>query len=258
MKNVAMTDDQNILRISVENGIEKIVLNRPKKKNAISQQMYLDIINILNDISEDKSIHMVVLTGTGDFFTSGNDFSGIYDYNKDVTTITTSFKKFIDALIMFPKLLVAIVNGPAIGIGTTMLGLFDMVYASDKAYFSTPFTKLALVAEGCSSYTFPKIMGPSKTGDMLYLGYKMDAKEAKEYGLVSKVYKDVEEVWTHLKVLNQLSPESIMAIKRLMRRWNKETLLNVNKAEVEEISNRMFSEDFIKRVSNFILYKNKL
>ncbi|KAL2736633.1 hypothetical protein V1477_013142 [Vespula maculifrons] len=248
-----MKMEGDILKVNLENGIQKIILNRPKKRNALSIKMYQEIENILNDSSKNDSINMVVLTGTGDFFTSGNDISMLYSIEN-----FTSFKNFIDALITFPKLLIAIVNGPAIGIGTTMLGLFDIVYASEKAYFHTPFTKLGLVAEGCSSYTFPKIMGPSKAGDMLYFGYKIDAKEAKEYHLVGTIYKDEEEVWIYLRKLSQLSIKSIMAIKCLVQKWNKQILLEVNKAEVEELMKVCESEEVINRLLNFISHKNKL
>ncbi|XP_035742995.1 enoyl-CoA delta isomerase 2-like isoform X1 [Vespa mandarinia] len=243
----------HILKVNLENGIQKIILNRPKKKNALSIKMYQEIENILNDSSKNDSIHMVVLTGAGDFFTSGNDINVLYSIENFI-----HFKNFIDALITFPKLLVAIVNGPAIGIGTTMLGLFDIVYASEKAYFYTPFTKLGLIAEGCSSYTFPKIMGPSKAGDMLYLGYKMNAKEAKEYHLVGTIYKDVEEIWIYLRKLNQLSIKSIMAIKYLVQKWNKQTLLEVNKTEVEELKKICESKEVTNKLLNFISNKNKL
>ncbi|XP_035743001.1 enoyl-CoA delta isomerase 2-like isoform X2 [Vespa mandarinia] len=213
----------HILKVNLENGIQKIILNRPKKKNALSIKMYQEIENILNDSSKNDSIHMVVLTGAGDFFTSGNDINVLYSIENFI-----HFKNFIDALITFPKLLVAIVNGPAIGIGTTMLGLFDIVYASEKA------------------------------GDMLYLGYKMNAKEAKEYHLVGTIYKDVEEIWIYLRKLNQLSIKSIMAIKYLVQKWNKQTLLEVNKTEVEELKKICESKEVTNKLLNFISNKNKL
>jgi peroxisomal 3,2-trans-enoyl-CoA isomerase len=68
----------------------------------------------------------------------------------------------VDAFINFKKPLIAFLNGPAIGISFTILGLFDCVYASDRAFFHAPFTQLALSPEGCSSYTFPRLMGHVK------------------------------------------------------------------------------------------------
>ncbi|XP_015191194.1 PREDICTED: enoyl-CoA delta isomerase 2, mitochondrial [Polistes dominula] len=249
--------EEDILIINLNNGIKKVIFNRPKKKNAISIKMYKEITNILNNSSKDDSINMVVLTGTGHFFTSGNDLN-ILNPSISNENFITIFKNFIDALITFPKLLIAVVNGPAIGVGTTLLGLCDIVYASEKAYFYTPFTKLGFTSEGCSSYIFPKIMGPSKASEMLYFGYKMDAKEAKEYRLVGNIYQNEEEVWKYLNKLSQLSTKSIVAIKRLVQKCTKQTLLEINKAETEELKQIIESGETVNRILNFMSNKNKL
>ncbi|XP_026667248.1 enoyl-CoA delta isomerase 3, peroxisomal isoform X1 [Ceratina calcarata] len=182
-------------------------------------------------------------------------------YGNDLEkTVSTVFRDFINILITYPKLLIAVINGPAIGVGVTMLALFDMVYASHEAYFQTPFTRLGLMAEGCSTYTFPKIFGKSKAGDMLYLGYKMNALEAKQYGFVSELYKSdqMDEVWRYLETLSKLSSESILAIKRLVNKWDQKILLEVNAQESIELLERVQSSDFIERVKNLMFTKSNM
>ncbi|CAD1479197.1 unnamed protein product, partial [Heterotrigona itama] len=245
---------------SIKNGMLKIVLNRPKKKNAITIAMYKDLIQILHNSIQDSTIYVIILTGTGSFFSSGNDFKYLLtNKNNSAFNIESTiniFKEFIDTLITYPKLLVAVVNGPAIGIAVTMLALFDLIYASDtmfvtlQTYFHTPFTKLGLVAEGCSTYTFSNIFGKCKASDMLYLGHKMTALEAKHYGFINEIYEyeNLNKVWTYLQKLTELSSESILAIKCLVRRWNQNILLKVNAEETIELVKRLQSPDFLERM----------
>ncbi|XP_018402173.1 PREDICTED: enoyl-CoA delta isomerase 2, mitochondrial [Cyphomyrmex costatus] len=252
-----MTHVNSFILSTVENGILKVVLNKPTRKNALSPQMYKELKMLLNESAENNKVLIFVLTANGDFFSSGNDIGASMESPLVSIDIV---KELIDSIITYPKLLIAVVNGPAIGIATTILGIFDIVYASDKAYFQTPFSSLGLVAEGCSSYTFPRLLGYSKAGDMLYLGYKMNAREAKQHGLVSKVYNhdSLEEVWNYLNKISTLSSQSILATKRLVSRWNKEILLKVNEEEIKELKKLFDSPELMQRLLNFLSRKNKL
>ncbi|XP_025264207.1 enoyl-CoA delta isomerase 3, peroxisomal [Camponotus floridanus] len=157
-----MAHTDSFILTTLNNGIQKVVLNKPAKKNAISIPMYKELTILLNESANNNKVLIFALTANGDFFSSGNDMSSMMNVTPTIEDAISTVKNFVDAVIMYPKLLIAVVNGPAIGIASTILGLFDLVYASDKAYFHTPFSSLGLVAEGCSTYTFPKLFGHSK------------------------------------------------------------------------------------------------
>ncbi|KAH0944776.1 hypothetical protein HN011_010113 [Eciton burchellii] len=258
-----MAQQDTFILTTLENGIQKVVLNKPAKKNALSISMYEKLTTLLQKSAENDKVLIFALTANGDFFSSGNDLSSLMTMEFKSTIIDDMnliVKRFIDALILYPKLLIAVVNGPAIGIASTMLGIFDIVYASNKAYFQTPFSSLGLVAEACSSYTFPRLLGHSKAGDMLYLGQKMSAQEAKRRGLISEVYnhESLEEVWNRLNEISKLSAESILATKRLISKWNKETLLHVNAEEIKELKKRCESPELLERFLKFLSRKSQL
>uniref|UniRef100_A0A8I3X0A0 Enoyl-CoA delta isomerase 2 n=1 Tax=Callithrix jacchus TaxID=9483 RepID=A0A8I3X0A0_CALJA len=201
------------LMVTSEDGITKITLNRPAKKNAINIEMYHEIMRALKAASKDDS-SITVLTGNGDYYSSGNDLTNFTDIppggvEEKAKNSAILLREFVGCFIDFPKPLIAMVNGPAVGISVTILGLFDAVYASDRATFHTPFSHLGQSPEGCSSYTFLKIMGPAKATEMLVFGKKLTAGEACAQGLVTEVFPDStfqKEVWTRLKAFAKLPP----------------------------------------------------
>ncbi|XP_060028230.1 enoyl-CoA delta isomerase 2-like [Erinaceus europaeus] len=164
-------------------------------------------------------------------------------------------------IIKIPKPLVAVVNGPAVGISVTILGLFDIVYASDRATFHTPFSHLGQSPEGCSSYTFPKIMGSSKAAEMLIFGKKLTAGEACAQGLVTQVFPDStfqKEVWTRLKAYSKLPPNAMRISKEIIRKNEKEKLHAVNAEECNVLLSRWQSDECMNAVVNFLSRKAKL
>ncbi|XP_061615135.1 LOW QUALITY PROTEIN: enoyl-CoA delta isomerase 2, mitochondrial [Phyllopteryx taeniolatus] len=253
------------LLVSAQDDITTITLNRPAKKNAITSQMYEEIIEALQQAAQDRSV-VTVFTGAGDFYCSGNDLSnftkipegGVEQMAKAGGEL---LRKYVKAFIDFPKPLVAAVNGPAVGISVTVMGMFDLVYATESATFHTPFSQLGQSPEGCSSYTFPRIMGFSKANEMLLFNKKLTAFQACQLGLVTEVFPDGSfqtEVRSRLKSYAKLPRDSLALSKQLIRSVEKERLHAVNDAEVERLMERWTSDECFDAVVNFFQAKAKL
>jgi len=250
---------------TVNKDFTEIVFNRPEKRNAITTQMYKDIASALKEASENDTA-VTILTGKGDYYSSGNDLSNFgSSVQGDLATAAKNggilLRDFVATFIDFPKVLVAAVNGPAVGIPVTLLGLCDIVYASDKATFYTPFSLLGQSPEGCSTYTFPKIMGYSKANEMLLFNKKLSAVEAKEVGLVSEIFPNatfMDHVKKQLAFLPEVSKQSLILSKELNRRIEKETLHKVNADECDRLVERWQSADCMEAIMRFFQKKAKI
>lgn len=253
------------LLVSTEDNITTIRLNRPDKKNAITVEMYDELIEALDLAGKDDSV-ITVMTGNGDYYCSGNDLNnftkipegGVEKIAKDSGEL---LRRYVKAYIDFPKPLIAVINGPAVGISVTLLGLFDVVYATEKATFHTPFSQLGQSPEGCSSYLFPKIMGTAKASEVLLFNKKLSATQACELGLVSEVFPESSfqsEVWSRLKTYAKLPKNSLALSKQLIRGVDKEQLHAVNDAEVERLMERWLSDECMQAIMSFFQAKSKL
>ncbi|XP_018122206.1 enoyl-CoA delta isomerase 2 L homeolog isoform X1 [Xenopus laevis] len=253
------------IQVSCEDRITKIFLNRPEKKNAITLKMYEEIGKALEEAGKDESV-FAVLSGVGDYFCSGNDlnnFTNIPPEGKEKMANDSAdlLEAFVSKFIDFPKPLVAVVNGPATGISVTILGLFDLVYATDRATFHTPFSQLGQSPEGCSSYTFPRMMGLGKATEMLLFNKKLTAHEACNLGLVTEVFPDSsfqKEVWERLKEYGTLPKNSLAFSKQLIRVNEKEKLHAVNIQECERLKERWLSEECMNAIISFFQNRAKL
>ncbi|XP_050301696.1 enoyl-CoA delta isomerase 3, peroxisomal [Anthonomus grandis grandis] len=249
--------DENHIKLSLKDGVRKIVINRPKKRNAFTQEMYRDLTNVLNQDATNDKIVCTILTGSGEFFSSGNDF--LSAMQADQETVFEGPKNLIQAFIDYPKLLIAVINGPAIGVAATTAALCDIVYASDKAYFETPFVKLGLCPEGCSSYLYPQIFGRSKASEALLLGKRISAQEANQCGLISAVipHKNLEEFITELYKYGSLPPKAVKMSKKLIMHHLKNVLNETTTLEIEGLKQHD-PEEFSQAMMNFMQRKSKL
>ncbi|NXX45416.1 ECI2 isomerase, partial [Tricholaema leucomelas] len=258
-------DGYETLLVTSKNNITKIMFNRPDRKNAISHKMYREIMKALEEAGKDDST-IAVITGNGDYYSSGNDLNNFAnvqpgEVEKMAEDAAVLLKEFVDHFIDFPKPLIAMVNGPAVGISVTVLGLCDVVYASDTATFHTPFSHLGQSPEGCSSYLFPKIMGVAKANEMLLFNKKLTAAEACAQGLVTEVFPNrtfQKEVWARLETFSRLPKNSLAVSKQLLRSLEKEKLHEVNKRECETLRERWVSDECVNAIVSFFQRKSKL
>ncbi|KAJ8010244.1 hypothetical protein DPEC_G00072990 [Dallia pectoralis] len=259
------TSTFNTLLVSTKDNITTICFNRPEKKNAITVEMYNEIMKALEQAGKDESV-ITVITGSGDYYCSGNDLTnfakipeaGVSQMAKDAGELLGAFVK---AFIDFPKPLIAVVNGPAVGVSVTLLGLFDIIYATERATFHTPFSQLGQSPEGCSSYTFPKMMGNAKASEVLLFNKKLTATQACSQGLVTEVFPDSSfqtEVATRLEAYAKLPRNSLALSKQLISGMEKERLYKVNDQEVERLVERWQSDECMQAIMSFFQAKAKL
>src|SRR3954470_5629476 len=177
------------LIVTEEGATRIIMLRRPEKKNAITQEMYRAMSEAVDTAQNNPNIRCIIITGGSGVFTAGNDLE---DFLKDSTSNAgtpraSNAAKFLYSLAHNVKPIIAAVDGVAIGIGTTMLFHCDYVLASKTATFSTPFINLGLVPEAASSLLAPKAMGHQRAFAMLVAGEAFSAQAALEAGLIWKL-----------------------------------------------------------------------
>jgi enoyl-CoA hydratase/carnithine racemase len=208
-----------------------LTLNRPEKKNAITQAMYSTLASNLNNAAGDFGIRAVVISGNGKAFTAGND---IMDFMNEEITLSSPVFHFLKALHDFPKPLIAAVQGNAVGIGTTMLMHCDLVYAAADTLFAMPFVTLGLVPEAGSSILFPRLVGHAKASEIFLTGRDFSATEALEMGLINGIEADsVHKALAIAEVIAHQPPNAVLNTKALLKSASHIAIENVMLAEGE-------------------------
>jgi enoyl-CoA hydratase/carnithine racemase len=199
--------------------IRIIRLNRPAKKNALTDQMYETLAESLENAAVSKTIRCVVITGGPTAFSAGGDLQDFL-HAAQHEGLRPQVMRFLHRLPHAGKPLVAAVQGVAIGIGTTMLLHCDYVVAAIDARFATPFVNLGLVPEAGSSLLMPRLMGTRRAFELLVMGRPLDADAAKAVGLVNEVVPAGEVEMEAMKAARQIAAlpvEAVAAARRLIR-----------------------------------------
>lgn len=206
------------IRSETLDGVARIEIARPEKKNAITVAMYRQLADAIAAAHDDAAVRAILIHGQPDIFTAGNDLE---DFMKNPPAgMDAPVFQFMAALGYAEKPVVAAVNGAAVGIGTTMLMHCDLVYCGDNAMFSMPFVSLGLCAEFASSLLVPLAAGYHKAAEKLLLGEPLSAEEALEMRIVNRILPPNEVLGYAAKQAARfagLPPTSVRETKRLMK-----------------------------------------
>src|SRR5712671_5971739 len=233
--------------------ILRVQLNRPTKRNAMTSAMYLALAGIFSEAANNENTRVVLWHGAGDSFSAGNDLEDFLKNPPGPGNFPQA--RLMEALVNFDKPLVAAVHGAAIGGGTTMLTHCDFVYAGESTKFQMPFINLAVVPEFGSSYSMPARIGHLRAAELILLGTPFDARRAAELGLATEVVSDKEVLAKATETARKLAAKpagALQASKRLMKQPFREQIKAAMKAENEEFSAQVRSEDAKKALGAFL------
>jgi len=235
----------------------------------MTHEMYYAIPDAMKTIENCPDTRVLMLTGSNGFYSSGNDLSVFSEagpptpenFKKFSEKSAVMLEAFVSSFIDFKKPLVAKVDGMSLGIACTTLALCDFVYASERAWFQTPFTKIAQAPEGCSSFTFPQLMGRQKASEILLLNRRITAQEAYERNLVNEVFK-VDEIDAvvdkKLEYIASLPPKSIQSCKASILATQRQTLHEINHHECQNLIERWTClEELLPQLAEFANRKKK-
>ncbi len=210
----------DLIQVTDDGAVRVVRMNRPDKKNALTGAMYAAMADALAGAARNTGIRCIVFAGAPGAFCAGNDLQDFQRAAEDDEGLSEPILRFLHALAGSRKPLVAAVQGPAIGIGTTMLLHCDYVVAATDARFATPFVNLGLIPEAASSLLAPRLMGQRHAFALLVMGLPLDADHAKACGLVNSVIAGSEVDAAALAAAQKIAslpPEAVLATRLLMR-----------------------------------------
>lgn len=231
-------------------GIATITLNRPERLNAWTPYMAGEILDALKKVDEDDGSMVSIITGAGRGFCAGMDLSSggstfarseKEEGDRESEDVFPSTGAIIKTLLDLKKPVIVAINGPAVGVGVTMVLPMDIRIAAESARLGLVFVRRGVVPELACPWFLPRIVGVSKAAELLYTGRIISAQEALECGLVSRVVPDDQLLDAAREMASDIAvnaaPVSVALTKRMI--WQFLAMDDVGKAE--EINDAYFA-----------------
>jgi 2-(1,2-epoxy-1,2-dihydrophenyl)acetyl-CoA isomerase len=187
-------NDYNTLNFEIRNNIAYITLNRPKAANGLNSMMAKELSQVALYCDADSDIKVVVLTGSGRFFSAGGDVKEIASYGKNTATklkaLVENLHRAISTFTGMNAILIVAVNGIAAGAGFSLSMIGDIVFAAESASFTMAYTKAGLCPDGSASFFLPRLIGIRKTQELMLMNKTLTALEAFNWGMINRIVPD--------------------------------------------------------------------
>jgi enoyl-CoA hydratase len=208
------------IEVTADGPLRIITLNRPDALNAVNDALHCGLAQLWPRLNEDLDARAAVITGAGRAFSAGGDFAYLDELGKDPKLRAKTIMHGREIVLGMTRTripVVAAVNGPAVGLGCSLVALSDIVYMAETAYFADPHVQVGLVAADGGPLTWPLHISLLLAKEFAMTGTRIPAQRAAELGLANHVVEDpLTEAIACAKKMAELPRQALEATKRML------------------------------------------
>jgi len=231
----------DVIRVEADGPVRIVTLSRPDALNATNDELHFNLAQLFPQLSSDTDARVAVITGAGRAFSAGGDFGLLDRMAKDKVLRRHTIDEGRDIVLNMIRCripVIAAVNGPAVGLGCSVVALSDMVYMAESAYLSDPHVMVGLVAADGGPITWPLHTSMLLAKEYAFTGDRISAQRAAEMGLANHVVPDDEVLPQAVATAHKISKLPQQAVEMTKRVMN----LHVERAVLATIDFAMTAE----------------
>ncbi|RLF59383.1 MAG: enoyl-CoA hydratase [Thermoplasmata archaeon] len=247
------------LDVKQENDIVTISLNRPDVHNAMNEQLMKELTQCFQEMSKDKKVRIIILTGNGKSFCAGADLNwmkSMVNYSKEENIRDSRLLlDLYETIYQCPKPVIGKINGHAFGGGIGLVAVCDLVFAIPGCKFAFSETKLGIIPSVISTYILRRIIGISHVRRLFLTGERFSSEYAEKIGLLDYIIEENEideKIMKYCSILKSSGPISIQEIKELLNSYEQLSIKKYKEHTVEKISELRVSKEGQEGINAFL------